>query len=84
MNEVFVCFEFYDNGIGNNGGEWKIIKICKNEQNAIDFINEGKEIVEYSDPIDEIDSWFDPEKTVEIKKECKIVHERKYIKYEVE
>ena len=38
MNEVFVCFEFHDGGIGNYSGEWKLIKVCKNEQDAIDFV----------------------------------------------
>lgn len=83
MNEVFICFEFHDSGIGNNSGEWKLVKVYKNEQDAINFINEGKEIIETVDPISEIDSWFDPKKSIEIKKEY-VVHERKYIKCEVE
>jgi hypothetical protein len=83
MNEVFICFEFHDNGIGNNSGEWKIVKVCKDEEKAIDFVNEGIKTVESVDPINEIDSWFDPSKSIEIKKEY-IVHYRKYIKCEVE
>lgn len=82
MNVVFICFEFHESG-GNNSGEWKLIKVCKNEQDAIKFINEGKEITESVDPINEIDSWFDPKKSIEIKKEC-VYHFRKYIKCEVE
>jgi hypothetical protein len=84
MNEVFICFEFHDNGIGNNGGEWKLVKVCKDEEKAIDFVNEGKKIVKTIDPIDEIESWFIPEKPITTKEECIFSCERKYIRYEVE
>lgn len=82
MNEVFVCFEFHDGSIGNYSGEWKLIKVCKNEKDAIDFVKEGTETIESVDPINEIDSWYDPNKSIEIKKEC-IIKYRKYIKCEV-